>query len=224
VKKRIPEEIVNEIISRNDIVEVISEYLPLQPGGANHRALCPFHNEKTPSFMVSREKQIYKCFGCGAAGNVAGFVMEKENLDFVEALKKLAERVHMQIPEEDMTQEAKDNLQEQHTLMDLHREAASFYFNNLKNPGSPGAAYLAKRGWSIQTIKSFGLGYAPDQWDALTRYASYLKSDTQRNRSLNLAWPLKRKKAAVCMTALATVSCSPSLTFGEMLWLLAAEF
>lgn len=170
VKKRIPEEVVNEIISRNDIVEVISEYLPLQPGGANHRALCPFHNEKTPSFMVSREKQLYKCFGCGQGGDVVGFVMEKENLDFVEALKKLADRVHMNIPEEDMTPEARQQMQEQHQLMDLHREAAAFYFHSLKRKGCPGAAYLAKRGWSIQTIKSFGLGYAPDQWDALCRH------------------------------------------------------
>lgn len=195
MKKRIPEEIVNEIISRNDIVEVISEYLPLQPGGANHRALCPFHNEKSPSFMVSREKQIYKCFGCGAAGNVAGFIMEKENLDFVEALKKLAERVHMQIPEDDMSQEAKEMLQEQHTLMDLHREAASFYFQNLKKPGSPGAAYLAKRGWSIHTIKSFGLGYAPDQWDALTKHM--VKKGHPENQLIKAGLAIKREKSGV---------------------------
>ena len=195
VKKRIPEDIVNEIISRNDIVEVISEYLPLQPGGANHKAVCPFHNEKTPSFMVSREKQIYKCFGCGAAGNVVGFIMEKENLDFVEALKKLAERVHMHIPDEDMTQEAKEILQEQHQQMDLHREAATFYFQNLKKPRNPGAAYLARRGWSIQTIKSFGLGYAPDQWDALTKHL--VKKGHTEDELINAGLAIKREKSGV---------------------------
>lgn len=168
--RHIPDEIVHEIISRNDIVEVISEYVPLQPGGANHRALCPFHNEKSPSFMVSREKQMYKCFGCGKGGDVVGFIMEKENLDFIEALKKLAQRIHLQIPESEMTPQARQELQEQHQLMDLHRDAASFYFNGLKKAGNPGARYLAGRGWSIQTIKRFGLGYAPDQWDALCRH------------------------------------------------------
>ncbi|MDW7670320.1 MAG: DNA primase [Bacillota bacterium] len=193
MKKRIPDDIVNEIISRNDIVEVISEYLPLQPGGANHSALCPFHNEKTPSFMVSREKQIFKCFGCGAAGNVVGFIMEKENLDFVEALKKLAERVHMQIPEEDMTPEARQQLQEQHQMMDLHREAAAFYFKCLKKKGNMGAAYLAKRGWSIQTIKSFGLGYAPDQWDALSRHL--LKRGYTEEQAVKSGLAIKKKES-----------------------------
>lgn len=172
LSRHIPDEIVHEIISRNDIVEVISEYVPLQPGGANHRALCPFHNEKTPSFMVSREKQMFKCFGCGKGGDVVGFIMEKENLDFVEALKKLAQRINLQIPEAEMTPQVRQELQEQHQLMDLHRDAASFYFNCLKKRGNAGARYLAGREWSIETIKRFGLGYAPDQWDALCRYMS----------------------------------------------------
>ena len=168
--RRIPEETVQEIISRNDIVEVISEYLPLKPGGANHSAFCPFHNEKTPSFMVSREKQLFKCFGCGKGGDVISFVMEKENLDFVDALHKLAERVHLTIPEEDLTPEARDQLALKHELEELHRDAAAFYFSNLKHKGNPGIAYLAKRGWGIQTIKNFGLGYALNQWDSLIRH------------------------------------------------------
>jgi DNA primase len=192
VKNRIPEELVNEIITRNDIVEVISEYLPLQPGGANHSALCPFHNEKTPSFMVSREKQLYKCFGCGQGGNVLRFVMEKENLDFIEALKKLAQRIHVDIPEGELTPEAKKQFEVQHLLIDMHREAAAFFFRCLKVKNNAGAAYLSKRGWSISTIKHFGIGYAPDQWDALCKHLKQKGYTYQQMEQAGLA--IKRDK------------------------------
>lgn len=171
---RIPEELVDEIIQHNDIVDVINEYLPLKPAGSNYRALCPFHNEKTPSFMVSREKQLYKCFGCGQGGGVVQFIMGKENLDFVEAIHHLARRVGIQIPDTNMTSEEKGRLVENRKLMELHREAAALFYQKLTSQQNPGIQYLKKRGWKIKTIKQFGLGYAPDQWDFLLRHLKNL--------------------------------------------------
>ncbi|RQD66889.1 MAG: DNA primase [Tindallia sp. MSAO_Bac2] len=170
MKGRIPEELVDEIIQHNDIVDVINEYLPLKSAGSNYRALCPFHNEKTPSFMVSREKQLYKCFGCGQGGGVVQFIMEKENLDFVDAIHYLARRAGIQIPETNITSEEKLRMETNRKLAEMHREAATFFYHQLTSQTNPGFIYLKNRSWKKQTIKQFGLGYAPDQWDSLLKY------------------------------------------------------
>ena len=189
---RIPEELVDEIIQQNDIVDVINEYLPLKPSGSNHRALCPFHNEKTPSFMVSREKQLYKCFGCGQGGGVVQFIMEKENLDFVEAIHHLARRAGIQIPDKNMTSEEKGRLEENRKLMELHREAATFFYQKLTSQSNPGIQYLKKRGWKIKTIKQFGLGYAPDQRNALLRHVKPLGYPEKLIQQAGLATTTKK--------------------------------
>ncbi|SFI15259.1 DNA primase [Tindallia magadiensis] len=170
MKGRIPEELVDDIIQHNDIVDVINEYVPLKSAGSNYRALCPFHNEKTPSFMVSREKQLYKCFGCGQGGGVVQFIMEKENLDFVEAVHHLARRVGIHIPEKNITQEEKQRLEKSRKMTEINREAASFFYHSLTSRANKGFEYLKSRGWKKKTIQRFGIGFAPDQWDALLKH------------------------------------------------------
>lgn len=162
----LPEDWIEEVRSRNDIVDVISEYLPLKPSGRGYFGLCPFHNEKTASFHVNPELQIYKCFGCGEGGNVFSFIRSIERIDFVEAVKLLAERVGMPLPntvDEDKFIKSK-NLRDK--LYDLNREAARYFHEMLfSEEGAHALDYLYSRGLSLQTIRSFGLGYAPEGWE-----------------------------------------------------------
>jgi len=158
----------DELIDRCDIVEVASAYLPLKRSGGNYSALCPFHNEKTPSFSVSREKQIFKCFGCGEGGNVISFVMKMENLPFLDAVRQLAERVGMDMPENEW--DGENVRKERERLMALNREAARYFHETLLSGQGAGArAYLSRRGISQKSIKMFGLGYADDSWDSLIK-------------------------------------------------------
>ena len=156
-----PDEIVEEVRSRNDIVDIISGYVRLQKRGSNYFGLCPFHNEKSPSFSVSPGKQMYYCFGCGAGGNVITFLMEYENYTFAEALKVLADRAGVPLPQEDNSREAKAREELRTTLLKINKLAASFFYWQLHQPqGEIGYRYFKNRALTDETIKRFGLGFA----------------------------------------------------------------
>ena len=166
-----PEEIVEEVRQRNDIVDVISGYVGLSKRGSNYVCCCPFHGEKTPSFYVSRSKQIYKCFGCGEGGNVTTFVMKYENCTFPEALKLLAERAGVKLPEETYSEEAKRRESRRQQLLAVNKEAAKFYYYQLRGErGAKAREYLDKRALSDETRKGFGLGFAPVRGEELLLY------------------------------------------------------
>ena len=166
-----PDELIEEVRSRNDIVDVISGYVHLQKKGANYFGLCPFHNEKSPSFSVSRSKQMYYCFGCGAGGNVFTFLMEYENDTFPEAVKALADRAGISLPEADESEEAKREQSKRSRLLAINKEAAKyFYFQLRAKQGEPGLHYLRKRQLTDETIHRFGLGYAIKTADDLVLY------------------------------------------------------
>ncbi|MBR6528594.1 MAG: DNA primase [Firmicutes bacterium] len=154
-------EAVEELKSQIDIVDVIGRTVQLKRAGANYKGLCPFHNEKTPSFIVSPQKQIFTCFGgCGASGDVVSFVKRYYNLDFNEAVEKLAN-------EHGITIQRNVHSDDREKYYEVNREAARFFYRNLTEGKNPGYTYMAKRGIEDRTIKKFGLGYAPDSWDAL---------------------------------------------------------
>lgn len=165
------EEIIEEVRSRNDIVDLISTYVPLKKKGSSYFGLCPFHNEKSPSFSVSRDKQMYYCFGCGAGGNVFTFLMEYENFSFPEALKYLAERAGMELPEEELNEEAKRAMDEKARLREMNKLSANYFYYLLHSKrGQKGLAYLKDRGITDAMIKHFGLGYADIYNDDLYRF------------------------------------------------------
>ena len=165
------EDLIEEVRMKNDIVDVISGYVKLQKKGSSYFGLCPFHNEKSPSFSVSRQKQMYYCFGCGAGGNVFTFIMEYENFTFVEALKMLAERAGVELPEMEYSKEAKEKAGLRATLLEINKLAAKYFYAQLKSQsGSVGYQYLKKRGLSEETITAFGLGYSNKYSDDLYRY------------------------------------------------------
>ena len=166
-----PEELVEEIRSKNDIVDVISSYVRLQKKGSSYFGLCPFHNEKSPSFSVSRQKQMYYCFGCGAGGNVFTFLMEYENYSFVEALKYLADRAGVELPEPGYSGEAKKRADTKAILLEINKAAAQYFYVQLLRPqGGHALTYLKDRKLSDDTIKAFGLGYSNKYSDDLYKY------------------------------------------------------
>ncbi len=165
------DELLEEIRSRNDIVSVIGSYIRLQKKGSNHMGLCPFHNEKTPSFSVSASKQMYHCFGCGVGGNVFTFVMEYENYTFLEALRFLAERAGIALPEQELSEEQRRQSDLKGRLLEINKQAAMYFYYQFKNlEGQAAYDYLIKRGLSEDTIKHFGLGYSNRYSDDLYRY------------------------------------------------------
>jgi DNA primase len=165
----IPPELRDQINAANDIVDVVGSYLQLKRAGAVWKALCPFHQERTPSFTVNPQRQIFKCFGCGAGGAPIQFVMMYENLGFVEAAKKLAERAGIRIEQGMMTAEDKEQVSQRRRLLALHAEAAEFFhFQLMKKPSAQTARdYLKSRGISSDVAKSWKLGYAPDDWHSM---------------------------------------------------------
>lgn len=166
-----PEELVEEVRVRNDIVDVVSGYVRLQKKGANHWGCCPFHNEKTPSFAVNGAKQMYHCFGCGAGGNVYTFVMNYENYTFPEAVKMLAARAGVSLPEAEYDEEQKQRQNHRQQLLDVNREAATFFYYQLRSPqGQMGYRYLADRELSDETMRKFGLGYTGRSGAGLIRH------------------------------------------------------
>ncbi|OGL64939.1 DNA primase [Candidatus Uhrbacteria bacterium RIFCSPLOWO2_01_FULL_47_24] len=154
---------VDEIKARLDLVDFVGTYVQLKRAGANFKANCPFHQEKTPSFMVSKPKQIWHCFGCNEGGDIFKFIMKIEGLDFPEALKILADKAGVTLPKYDARAQSQRN-----TLLEIVKTAAEFYATQFNSPrGQVAQEYLAKRGLSDVIIKQFGLGYAPDSWDTL---------------------------------------------------------
>ncbi len=166
-----PDELIEEIRAKNDIVDVISGYVRLQKKGSSHFGLCPFHNEKSPSFSVSRTKQMYYCFGCGAGGNVITFLMEYENYTFQEAVQELARRAGVELPKMEYSKEAREKASLKSTLLEINKAAAQYFYVQLKSPpGRTAYDYLKGRGLSEETIKAFGLGYSNKYSDDLYRY------------------------------------------------------
>lgn len=181
---RIPEEKIQEIRERTDIVEVVSGYLPLKRSGANHQGLCPFHGEKTPSFNVNSTRQIFHCFGCGVGGNVFTFLMRMEGLSFPEAVRRLGERVGVEIEEEQLSPAEQRRRAERERLVQINEAASDFYHRLLLEAPEGAAArnYLRRRGYDGDTARQFRLGYAPDSWDALARYLAEQGCDPQLAR------------------------------------------
>ena len=166
-----PEDIVEEVRMKNDIVDVISGYVKLQKKGSNYFGLCPFHNEKSPSFSVAPGKQMYYCFGCGAGGNVITFIMEYENYSFTEALQLLADRAGVTLPKEEYSKEAKAQADLRATLLEINKLAANYFYYQLGQPqGKIGYDYLRRRELSDETIRRFGLGFANKTSDDLYQY------------------------------------------------------
>ena len=166
-----PEEIVEEVRSRNDIVDVISGYVKLQKKGSNYFGLCPFHNEKSPSFSVSPQKQMYYCFGCGAGGNVITFLMEYESYTFPEALKILADRAGVKLPEVEYSKEERIKADRRFILLEINKLAANYFYYQLHQPqGKMGYEYFRNRQLSDDTIRRFGLGFANKTSSDLYQY------------------------------------------------------
>lgn len=155
------QELIEEIRLQNDIVDIVSQYVQLKRRGSSYFGLCPFHNEKTPSFSVSSDKQIFYCFGCGVGGNVISFVMQIENYDFVEAIKFLAEKANIVLPEPQYSEEAKKQAQQKKILYNIHKDAARYFYSNLHNErGRTCLKYINERKISLKYQKVFGLGFA----------------------------------------------------------------
>lgn len=168
---RYSEELIEEVRSRNDIVDVISGYVKLKKSGSNYFGLCPFHNEKSGSFSVSPSKQMYYCFGCGAGGNVITFIMEYENYTFMEAVRMLAERAGIELPQMEETPEERKSRDIRSQLLEINKLAAVYYFHQLRGQnGSTAMNYLKKRELGDETIQRFGLGYSSMYSDDLYRY------------------------------------------------------
>ena len=169
----IPSETIEQIAAANDIVEVVGSYFPLKRAGANFKALCPFHQEKTASFMVSPSRQTFHCFGCGAGGSVFRFVMEYEHLDFPAAVHKLATRAGIPIVEARGGADEDRQHETRRKLLKLHAEAAEWFHQNLtkREIGEPARKYLKQRGITGEIAKRWQLGYAPDEWDAFGGWA-----------------------------------------------------
>lgn len=167
------DDVINEVLARNDIVDVIGGYASLRKKGSNYEACCPFHHEKTPSFKVNREKQMYHCFGCGVGGNVFTFVMEYENLNFPEAVERLAERAGIQLPEKSMSAQERSREQYKITLKEMNKTAAAYFHYILKHSQNGQRAYgyfRDTRGLTDDTINKFALGYSDIYKDDLYRY------------------------------------------------------
>ncbi len=169
---RISEEIIQEIRNRVDIVEVVAGYLPLKRSGGNHGGLCPFHQEKTPSFNVNEPRQIFHCFGCGVGGNVFSFLMRMEGLSFPEAVKRLGERVGIEVEETPDSPAEIRRREVSEQLLKINDEACAFYHHALLDgpAGANGRRYLRQRGYDGDTVRAFRLGFAPEGWQALAEH------------------------------------------------------
>lgn len=169
---RIPRGFIDDLLARADIVDVIDSYVPLRKAGKDYQACCPFHQEKTPSFTVSRDKQFYYCFGCGASGNTLSFLMDYNRLEFVEAVEELAARQGLAVPYEIDSNAAAQQHQRGSDLYEVLAVAADFYQQQLQQhpQAEPARTYLSRRGLSAELIAQFGIGFAPPGWDNLLRY------------------------------------------------------
>lgn len=192
------EDFVEEVRQRNDIVDIISSYVNLKRSGSNYVGLCPFHNEKTASFSVSGNKQMYYCFGCGAGGNVFTFLMEYENLTFPEALAQLAERAGMELPEQSETTEEKRRRNVREQILEIYKIAANYYYAKLNSErGREAKQYLLGRELSEETIRHFGLGYSDKYSNDLYQY---MKAKGYDDSLLNQTGLFQFQEAKACMT------------------------
>lgn len=188
------EEIIAEVQSTADIIEVISQYTSLQKRGNNYMGLCPFHSEKTPSFNVDYEKQLFYCFGCGAGGNVFNFLMKKENLSFPEAVRWLADKYNIKLPENKLDKAVSQEFKERRKLYQINELIAKYYnycmFNTRE--GKRAIEYLKKRGVTLDTIKRFFLGYAPNSWNGLINFSASQGINLDHMEKLGLIVPRKK--------------------------------
>ncbi|CCQ09525.1 DNA primase [Pseudoalteromonas luteoviolacea B = ATCC 29581] len=186
---KIPRQFIDDLLARLDIVELIDGRIGLKKAGKDYQACCPFHNEKTPSFTVSRDKQFYHCFGCGANGNAISFVMDYDKLEFVDAIEELAALLNLDVPREQGNNGPQRSQAERRSDYDLMQQAALYYQHQLKqHPNSNQVIeYIKGRGLSGETAKRFQIGYAPSEWDALYRYLGKTKDLQQQLVDLKLA-------------------------------------
>ncbi|MBE7063524.1 MAG: DNA primase [Ruminococcaceae bacterium] len=169
--KQIPDQLVQDIIAANDIVSLVGQYVPLRRSGSSYVGLCPFHKEKTPSFHVTPDRQLYYCFGCGAGGNSIKFVENIEHLDFVEAVRFLADRAGIRIDTQSFSEADQKRYEQRQRYLQMNKDAARFYRDCLFSADAKTAQeYVRKRGLGGETVKTYGIGYAPDEWDALTKH------------------------------------------------------
>jgi DNA primase len=169
---RIADEKIDEIRDRTDIVEVVSSYLPLKRSGVNHQGLCPFHQEKSPSFNVNSARQIFHCFGCGVGGNVFSFLMRMEGLSFPDAVRRLGEKVGVEVEEEAVSPDEIRRREERERILRINEVAGGFYHQMLlaDDTGVLGRRYLRQRGYDGETVRAFQLGFAPEGWDSLAKH------------------------------------------------------
>ena len=208
----IPSETIEQIAAANDIVEVIGSYFPLKRAGANFKALCPFHQEKTPSFMVSPSRQTFHCFGCGAGGSVFRFVMDYEHIDFPSAVHKLGARAGITVVEKSCASGADDEERQgelRRRLLKLHAEAAQWFHENLikREVGETARKYLAARGITREIAKRWQLGYAPDEWNA---FGSWARERGYEVRDLIASGLIKTKEESDAPNALRTAHATAS--------------
>ncbi len=190
---RINREIIEEVRAAANIVDVVGSYISLRKRGKNYLGLCPFHGEKEPSFTVSDEKQIFHCFGCGASGSVFDFLMRSRNLSFAEAVKELANRFSIPLPQRQETGRAKRMRELAERLRHVN-ELAAAYFNQVlldKGTGEMALAYLQGRGMGPEVIQDFQLGYAPQSWDGLKRYLLSRKVDLKTAVQVRQSWVVR---------------------------------
>jgi len=188
---RIPEEKISEIRDRIDIVELVGRYLTLKPAGDNHKGLCPFHNEKSPSFNVNASRQIFHCFGCGEGGNAISFVMKLEGLSFPAAAKQLAAEVGVEIEEEQLSPAEQEQRKQRERLQRINEIACSYFQEQLlqAEAGETGRKYLQQRGYNRACAESFRLGFAPDRWEGLAGHLAQQNQPLEAARQLGLIRP-----------------------------------
>jgi DNA primase len=198
MRDNIPEEKITEIRERASIVEVISDFVSLKKSGKNYLGLCPFHSERTPSFTVNEEKGIFHCFGCGAGGNIFNFVMRATHLNFPEAVKELAKRYGITLPQRELSEEEKRRRSLKGRLFEVNELAAEFYQRVLRTQkdGEEGRRYLAKRGLSEPIIVEHRLGFAPAAWDSLALFLQGKGVPLNLAQDLGLIIPRKEGSGA----------------------------
>jgi DNA primase len=192
LKGYIPEDRIEEIRNRINIIDLVSEYVTLKKAGRNYIGSCPFHKEKTPSFTVNAEKQIYHCFGCGEGGNAFSFLMKIGNMTFPEAVRHLAGKLGVMLPSREFTPEEKNRQDQREALLRVNHLAAGYYARSLRSPaGARGKAYLEKRGIKPETIETFQLGYAPEGWRSLRDHLQREKVSLRHAEQAGLLVPRK---------------------------------
>ena len=189
------DETVSEIRERANILEVVSDYVSIKKTGRNHKGLCPFHSEKTPSFMVNEEKQIFHCFGCGEGGDVFTFLMKMGHFSFPEAVEALAKRYGIRIAPREVSPAKKREVAKREILFQINQVASDYFHDRLlrHREGEPGRAYFAQRGMSKEFLEGYRLGYAPDRWDGLVQHLQEKKFPLEMAREVGLLFPKKRE-------------------------------